>query len=82
MAVKNLIKGEVVSDKMTGTITVKLSYRTRDKHVNKIIRRSSKLLVDDPESKAKIGDLVHVEECRPLSKNKRHKLVEVIGAKG
>ena len=81
MAAKNIIKGEVVSDKMIGSISVRLSYRVKDKHVNKIIRRSTKLLVDDKESKAKAGDTVLIEECRPLSKRKRHKLVEVLGGK-
>jgi small subunit ribosomal protein S17 len=81
MAAKNIIKGEVVSDKMIGSISVRLNYRVKDKHVNKIIRRSTKLLVDDKESKAKAGDTVLIEECRPLSKRKRHKLVEVLGGK-
>ena len=81
MAAKNTFKGEVVSDKMTGSISVRLDYRVKEKHVNKIIRRSTKVLVDDKESKAKAGDTVLIEECRPLSKHKRHRLVEVVGGK-
>ena len=70
--------GVVVSDKMDKTIVVAI--RTRVKHplYGKIMNRTIKLKAHDEENQAGIGDTVKVMETRPLSKDKRWRLVEII----
>jgi small subunit ribosomal protein S17 len=70
--------GVVVSDKMDKTIVVAI--RTRVKHplYGKIMKRTYKLKAHDEENKCGIGDKVKVMETRPLSKDKRWRLVEII----
>ena len=70
--------GVVVSDKMDKTIVVAI--RTRVKHplYGKIMNRSRKLKAHDEENSCGIGDTVRVMETRPLSKEKRWRLVEII----
>ena len=70
--------GVVVSDKMDKTIVVEI--RTRVKHplYGKIMNRTIKLKAHDEENQAGIGDTVKVMETRPLSKDKRWRLVEII----
>ena len=70
--------GVVVSDKMDKTIVVEI--RTRVKHplYGKIMNRTIKLKAHDEQNQAGIGDTVKVMETRPLSKDKRWRLVEII----
>ena len=70
--------GVVVSDKMDKTVVVAI--RTRVKHplYGKIMNRTIKLKAHDEENQAGIGDTVKVMETRPLSKDKRWRLVEII----
>ena len=70
--------GVVVSDKMDKTIVVAI--RTRVKHplYGKIMNRTSKIKAHDEENQCGIGDTVRVMETRPLSKDKRWRLVEII----
>ncbi len=70
--------GVVVSDKMDKTIVVEI--RTRVKHplYGKIMNRTNKLKAHDEENACGIGDTVRVMETRPLSKDKRWRLVEII----
>ena len=70
--------GVVVSDKMDKTITVSLSMRVRHPLYGKIMNHTSKILVHDEENQCGIGDTVRVMECRPLSRNKHWRLVEVM----
>lgn len=69
--------GIVVSDKMTNTIVVSLSYTTRHPLYQKIIKKNKKIYADN-NLKAKIGDTVKVRETRPLSKLKRFTTLEII----
>ena len=71
-------QGTVVSDKADKTITVKIDTARRHKRYEKIVRSSSTLHAHDETNDAKAGDVVRVEECRPLSRLKRWKLVEVV----
>jgi small subunit ribosomal protein S17 len=71
-------QGVVVSDVQDKTIVVRVSRRTAHKLYRKVITRSKKYHVHDPENTAKIGDTVQIEECRPLSKLKRWRLDKVI----
>lgn len=69
--------GRVVSDKMTGTIVVSLSYKTRHPLYKKIVNKNKKIYADN-NLKAKTGDEVKVRETRPLSKLKRFTTLEII----
>lgn len=70
--------GFVVSDKNDKTIVVKIGRTTKHPLYGKVIRKYSKFKVHDPENKAKVDDKVRIIECRPLSKEKRWRLVEII----
>ena len=70
--------GKVVSDKMDKTIVVAVVDNVKHPLYNKIIKRTRKLKAHDEENTCKIGDRVRVMETRPLSKDKRWRLVEVL----
>ncbi len=81
MAERNLRKtrvGVVVSDKMDKTIVVAVRDNVRHPLYNKIVKKTYKLKAHDEANDAKIGDTVRVMETRPLSKDKRWRLVEVM----
>ena len=71
------VTGRVTSNKMNQTITVMIERRVKHPVYGKIIRRSTKVHAHDAENTSRIGDLVTIEECRPLSKTKSWTLVEV-----
>ncbi len=71
-------RGYVVSDKMDKTIVVEVEDRVKHPLYGKVLRRSSKVHVHDEGNTAGIGDLVLINETRPLSASKRWRLVEVI----
>ena len=71
------LEGRVISDKMTNTVTVLIERQTQHALLGKLIRRSTKLHAHD-DSGAREGDLVRIEECRPLSRTKHHRVVEII----
>ncbi len=70
--------GQVVSNKMQKTITVTVERREKHPIYGKYIRKSSKLTAHDENNDCNIGDTVRLMETRPLSKNKRWRLVEII----
>ena len=70
--------GQVVSDKMDKTIVVAIETNVQHKLYHKIIKRTYKLKAHDENNECGIGDTVKVMECRPLSKDKRWRLVEII----
>ena len=70
--------GQVVSDKMDKTIVVAVEDSVQHKLYKKIIKRTYKLKAHDENNECGIGDTVKVMECRPLSKDKRWRLVEII----
>lgn len=75
----SLIKtGVVVSDKMNKTIVVRIDRATRHPVYNKVLKRSKKVKAHDEKNVAKIGDVVRIIQTRPLSKEKRWMLVEVV----
>ena len=67
---KRILEGVVVSDKMDKTIVVKVERRVQHPIYKKFIRRSKKYHAHDPENRFKVGDLVRIRECRPISKTK------------
>ena len=70
--------GKVVSNKMDKTIVVAVEDHVRHPLYNKIVKKTYKLKAHDEENTCNIGDTVKVMETRPLSKDKRWRLVEVI----
>ena len=70
--------GRVVSNKMDKTIVVTVERVVQHPLVKKYIRRHKKYYADDPENSCHIGDVVRITECRPLSKTKRWRLIEII----
>jgi len=70
--------GVVISDKMDKTITVQVDRVIRHPVYNKMVRTATKFKAHDEKNSAKIGDVVKIEETRPLSKTKRWRLVEII----
>ncbi len=81
MEERNLRKtrvGKVVSDKMDKTIVVAVEYRVRHPLYGKIVKKTYKLKAHDEENQCGIGDTVRVMETRPLSKDKRWRLVEIM----
>ena len=73
MEERNLRKtrtGKVVSDKMDKTVVVKVERRIMHPIYKKFIRRSKKYAAHDEQNQFKIGDVVRIRECRPLSKSK------------
>ena len=81
MEERNLRKtrtGKVVSDKMDKTIVVAVEDHVKHPLYKKIVKRSYKLKAHDENNECKIGDTVKVMETRPLSKDKRWRLVEIM----
>ena len=70
--------GVVTSDKMVNTIVVKVESFAKHAAYKRIIHRVKKFKVHDDEKKAKIGDRVRIVETRPISKDKKWRLVEVL----
>ena len=74
--------GEVVSDKMTKTITVRVERRFRHPKYKKVVTSFNKFYAHDEQEQAAVGDLVRIQETRPLSKLKCWRLVEILNADG
>ena len=70
--------GVVVSDKMDKTCVIQIKTRVRHPLYGKIMNRTSKLKVHDENNECGIGDTIKVMETRPISKDKRWRLVEII----
>jgi small subunit ribosomal protein S17 len=70
--------GKVVSDKMDKTVVVAVVDNVKHPLYNKIVKRTYKLKAHDENNECKVGDRVKVMETRPLSKDKRWRLVEIV----
>jgi small subunit ribosomal protein S17 len=75
---KKVKTGRVVSDRMSQTIVVKVEERRLHPRYRKHIRQHFKFHAHDPQQEAGVGDLVRIEECRPMSRMKRWRLVEIV----
>lgn len=71
------VMGRVVSDRMDKTITVLIERQVQHPLYKKVIKRSTKVHAHDEANDCKIGDVVTVKSCRPLSKSKTWTLVEI-----
>ena len=77
-ALRNEKVGQVVSTRMSKTIVVEVSRRVPHPLYKRIIGKRKKFYAHDEEGTAKMGDMVRIVECRPLSKLKRWRLAEVV----
>lgn len=72
------VTGKVVSSKGEKTITVMVERRVKHPLYGKFLRRSSRLMAHDENNQCREGDVVTIEECRPLSKRKTWMLISVV----
>ena len=70
--------GKVVSNKMTKSITVAIDRKVKHPIYGKFMNKTTKLMAHDEKNECGIGDVVKIMETRPLSKNKRWRLVEIL----
>ena len=74
MSTLKLQSGIVVSNKMDKSIVVKIERKIKHPLYKKTIKRSKKYIAHDEQNECKVGDLVQIAECRPLSRSKRYRL--------
>lgn len=72
---KRILQGVVVSDKMDKTVVVRVERRVMHPVYKKFIRRTKKYSAHDENNQCKLGDVVRIQECRPISKNKSWEVV-------
>ena len=72
---KRIMQGVVVSDKMKKTIVVNVERKFPHPLYKKFIKRSKRYHVHDEDNQFKMGDIVNIQECRPLSKSKRWEVI-------
>jgi small subunit ribosomal protein S17 len=78
---RKTVVGTVTSDKMQKTIVVRIEEKKPHPEYGKLVKQSLKYKVHDENNTAKIGDLVRIMQTRPLSKDKRWRLVEIVETK-
>ena len=71
-------EGVVVSDKMTKSIVVEVERKVKHPKYGKFLKKTSRFMAHDENEESHIGDTVRIVETRPLSKNKRWRLVQII----
>ena len=76
---KRILQGTVVSDKNKKTVVVKVERRFTHPMLGKTVRRSKKYHAHDEKGEFKTGDVVRIQECKPLSKLKSWQVVERVG---
>lgn len=74
---KNL-SGRIVSNKMNKTVVVAVQSTGAHRKYKKIVRRISNLKAHDEKGTCRVGDIVEIVECRPLSKTKHHRVLEIV----
>ncbi len=73
---KRILQGEVVSDVSNKTVVVLVERRFKHPLLGKVVRRTKKYHAHDENNVSKKGDIIRIEECRPISKKKTWKIVE------
>ncbi len=74
---KRILQGVVVSDANEKTVTVKVERRFTHPLLKKVVRRTKKYRAHDEKNSYKVGDTVQIEECAPISKNKKWTVVSL-----
>ncbi|MBF0424694.1 MAG: 30S ribosomal protein S17 [Magnetococcales bacterium] len=77
---RRVMLGTVVSDKMQQTVVVRVERKIRHPLYGKIVRRNKKYHAHDADESCKVGDVVRIEECRPISKTKCWRVVERVAS--
>ncbi len=72
---KRILQGTVVRDRADKTVMVRVERRFRHPVYKKFIRRSKRYAAHDPDNAHKVGDVVRIRECRPMSRSKRWEVV-------
>jgi small subunit ribosomal protein S17 len=75
---RQIVVGTVVSDKMQKTVVVEIARLTKHQNYERMVRRKTKVKAHDEQSACRVGDTVRLMETRPLSKDKRWRVVEVL----
>lgn len=78
MGTRKELTGFVVSDKMEKTVVVEVERRTQHPLYKKVVTRRKNYKAHDEENQCGIGDKVRIEECRPLSKDKRWRVIKIL----
>lgn len=78
MGTQRVIQGTVVSDKMQKTIVVSVERKKKHRLYHKVVTVTERYKAHDEDNTCKLGDVVRIQECRPLSKDKRWRVVEVL----
>jgi small subunit ribosomal protein S17 len=73
---RRILQGVVVSDKCDKTVIVNVERRVMHPIYKKVVRRSKKYAAHDAENRCKVGDIVRIQECRPISRRKTWAVVE------
>ncbi len=76
--VRKVLQGRVVSDKMKKTIVVEIQQRKLHRLYKKYLMRTKRIKAHDEKNDSHIGDVVRVVDCRPMSKEKRWRLLEIV----
>jgi small subunit ribosomal protein S17 len=72
------LQGRVVSDKMDKSVTVMIERRVKHPIYGKFVRKSTKVHAHDENNECQVGDVIVVEQCRPLSKTKKWRFIKLI----
>ncbi len=75
---RKVLAGRVVSDKMQKTVVVEVTTTKRHRLYNKVLRRNKKYLAHDGDNACQEGDWVRIEECRPMSRRKRWRVIDIV----
>ncbi len=75
---RRVLSGEVVGTKMAKTVVVSVESTSQHRLYNKVVRRRTKYLAHDADEACRDGDVVRIEESRPLSRRKRWKVIEIV----
>lgn len=78
MGTQRVIQGTVVSDKMQKTIVVSVQRKKKHRLYHQVVTVTERFKAHDEDNTCKLGDVVRIQECRPLSRDKRWRVVEVL----
>lgn len=78
MGLQRVLQGTVVSDKMEKTIVVTVERKTKHPLYHKVMSVTTRYKAHDEDNACRLGDVVRIQECRPMSKDKRWRVIEVL----
>ena len=78
MGTQRVIQGTVVSDKMQKTVVVSVERKKKHRLYHKVVTVTDRYKAHDDANSCKLGDVVRIEECRPMSRDKRWRVIEIL----